>query len=305
MQSDDLGGGPILKESDLCKAIPTLKDKFVVDLVNGVDTLHDLLRKQSRRNDRFFQRMFDGMTGQGARRQTTVGQIITEAIEDILDLQKDLTYELANANLALHRNSLALTRVNDKVGMLNSRVADGLEYLASVVRKLQHSVDALEVHVHDVRMAGDAQQHLEYVISCWTAGKYERLPVLGRCFVALEELRWGAFGAYYRTHQTDVSLLLDTAKNLMTTRLAADLDVLPNDRVDTDDWVRPVRWRDAAGAIAYLVEDYEPLPSLACISSGVVPRDEWSQDIPLRASASRLATEMVEEVFVRDHTTGG
>ncbi len=39
--------------------------------------------------------------------------------------------------------------------------------------------------------AGDQS---EQIFTRWRAGAYDATVVLGRCFIVLEELRWGAFG---------------------------------------------------------------------------------------------------------------
>ncbi|MBE0472304.1 MAG: hypothetical protein IBX55_22695, partial [Methyloprofundus sp.] len=62
---------PITNDSDLVKAFPALKEKFVVDFANGIDVVNDFSRVQNQRQG-FFNRMVDGFTGQSRRRQDQI-----------------------------------------------------------------------------------------------------------------------------------------------------------------------------------------------------------------------------------------
>ena len=60
-----------------------------------------------------------------------------------------------------------------------------------------------------------AGEHSEQIFTRWRAGAYDGWSLPGRCFVALEELRWGAFGDACRLANADVVLMLKD--NLRTT----------------------------------------------------------------------------------------
>lgn len=63
-----------------------------------------------------------------------------------------------------------------------------------------------------------AGEHSEQIFTRWRAGAYDGWSLPGRCFVALEELRWGAFGDACRLGNADVVAMLKDNLRTMATR---------------------------------------------------------------------------------------
>ena len=118
--------------------------------------------------------------------------------------------------------------------------------LADLRRELKHELKRLEARVAKVEAKTDAERHMNLVLSRWGANEYQRLPILARCYVAFEELRWGAFGHFCRTHPGDGDVLLETLqyKAMSQMRIDAGLDS-PQDRVDTEVWISEIKKRVA------------------------------------------------------------
>lgn len=300
---------PISRDSELCKVIPPVVDKHIVDLVNSVEVIGGQLRVQEQRSG-MAKRLYDGITGKGARRQTKVNASLRQAAESSLHWLEDLTLELSGTNRELVRHGIALEQVNLSVARLYGRVGDLATYakgLASDLERLgemvKSEVGELEARLQKVEAQGEAQGHLDNVMSRWGARRYDRLSVLGRSYAALEDLRWGFFGQYCRLEGRG-SQLLETAANRVMKCMADDLGLSsPNERTDTSAWLRPDEWEDGSEALAYLAEDYgQRMPPLVAVASGSVPLEGWPGDVPIRASASRLAEELVETMFQSGHS---
>ena len=152
----------------------------------------------------------------------------------------------------------------------------------------------------------DAELQLENVFSKWRAGGYEGFSLAGRCYAALEELRWGKFGEYCRRHHHDgrCGVLVETLKYRATAQMKADAS-LPSvrKRIPTADWTRPISGAplaDAQDALAYLGGDHQGCPFVSAVSQAwdgqgedkdVYPR------VPFISSAERMAGGLAHELF--------
>ncbi|SPW55503.1 Methyl-accepting chemotaxis protein [Escherichia coli] len=70
-------------------------------------------------------------------------------------------------------------------------------------------------------------------------GDMRHFPPAGRCYVALEELRWGAFGDVIRQSETgQVNQLLDILRHKALTQMAQErVAVSATVRLNTLDWL--------------------------------------------------------------------
>ena len=71
---------PITPDSPVCQILSSLPEKFVVDFANGIDVTSDHLRVQRERTG-VFARLYDGFTGQGARRNAAIQASLADGVE--------------------------------------------------------------------------------------------------------------------------------------------------------------------------------------------------------------------------------
>ncbi|CDL34054.1 Methyl-accepting chemotaxis protein [Enterobacter hormaechei] len=65
----------------------------------------------------------------------------------------------------------------------------------------------------------------------WRAGQYDGWSLAGRCFIVLEELRWGAFGDACRLANSDVAAMLkDNLRSMAANYLAQEINASPTTR---------------------------------------------------------------------------
>ena len=304
---------PIGRDSHLCGVIPPLLDKYVVDfaqsihLVVDINKVGDHLRVQGKRDKAFSSRVHDVLFGQRARRQANVNARLHQIAKGTLDWLEDLTQELTATNRGLAQHGLALAEVNASVARLCSQLAGVAGEIGDVARRLEHlqedirrEMGKLDARLRKVEAKGDASAHLHNVFSRWEdARRFDQLSVLGRCYAAFEDLRWGPFGGYVRVHAEHGSELLETVANRAMRCMANDLGLSSvAERVETTAWLKPDEWRDGLDALEYLAEHYgETIPPVVAISSGRLPVNEWSHDVPLITSAERLANALANEMF--------
>ena len=291
-----------LPDNEACQILACLPEKFIVDFANGIDITQDHLRVQ--KNLSFFTRVKEGLSGQSSARQHAINSALADGVEASLTWLTELTSSLATTNYAL-------TQVNDRVTSLVSDTAtlahysaDTREQLNALSLQVSQKLSHLEQHLHRVDMLQRGQLHLDQIFSSWSAGRYSALPLAGRCYVALEELRWGAFGDVIRhgdTHQANQ--MIDILKNKALAQLAADHGSLASARHDTHSWlswhagqILQNDWPETLNWMAdWCTKDAHPV-----IWSATQKYDDLPLRMPRLCSAERIATSMVDEIFSRE-----
>lgn len=299
---------PISPDEPICQTLTCLPEKFIVDFANGIDVVHDHLRVQRMRTG-FAQRLWDGFTGTHTRRQNAMQASLVDGVEASLNWLCELSETVAHSNLAI-------AKVNDRVTNLTSHVTTLVGYSATTRRQLEHVASRLEARIQDINeevaridFIQKVQLNLDKVFSKWDAGHFAVLSPAARCYVALEELRWGALGDFCRAHasQRESFEFMDLAVNRATKQLAGDIGESVNTPARTDEWLRwppmPRFVRDGVGdlpdAVAYLA-DGVTAEAAPFVVSAVRHPSPLPQALPLIANAHRVAKAMAEEVFAQE-----
>ncbi|HFS4350166.1 TPA: diguanylate cyclase regulator RdcB family protein [Escherichia coli] len=259
-----------IADNRVCQVLTCLPEKFVVDFANGIDVAQEHIRTAGERT--LFRRLKEGMTGEGAARQNAINASLAQGVEASLRWLTELTTSLATTNYAI-------TRVNDRVSSLVSDTAMLAHY----------SADTRE------------QLHLEQIFSWWSAGRYASFSPAGRCYVALEELRWGAFGDVIRQGETgQVNQLLDILRHKALTQMAQESGGSATVRLNTLDWLggqgreqADNEWHDAINWLGdWCSEERHPV-----IWSTTQAAEHLPVRMPRLCSAERLSESMVDEIF--------
>lgn len=296
---------PITADAPVCQTLRSLPEKFIVDFANGIDVARDHLRVQRGRTS-FFNRLYDGFTGQGARRQAEINASVVDGVEASLNWLCELSESLAQSNLAM-------AQVNDRVTWLTDHVAELAHYSANTRQQLEtlaHRLgERMQVMAEEIKRIDFIQQvqlNLDAVFSKWEAGCFATLSPAARCYAALEELRWGALGDYCRAYagHRQCSDFMQIAANRATKQLTVDIEGVLETPVDTAKvWLTAPsstgRDDDADNmrqALAYLAdgmtEDCAPFVSAAALHPANLPLK-----VPRIAAPRRVAEAMVYEVF--------
>ena len=186
---------------EIARAMPNLPDKFIVDFANSIPIINDHVRVQRKRTG-FFNRCMDAFTGNGARRQAEVNASVSMALEGAFELLQDMTNSLAETNFAV-------VKVNERVNDLCQHVQAVAGYAKETrdqLEQLRQSVNErfsrMEARIAHLDWKYEAHKQLEVVMCKWLEGNYRAFPAAQRCYLALEELRWGTFGDFCRNHDS-------------------------------------------------------------------------------------------------------
>ncbi len=289
-------------DSEVCKVLPYISEKFLVDFANSIDVTHDHIRTQKERNS-FFSRCIDGFTGKGVQRQTLINSSVNDAAKGALEWLAELTEDL-------ELGEIATAKVNDEVAILEMEVSSLAEGFITTRKKLNLLAEELsfrmckvEQDVARIDFIQRVQNNLDEVFYSWEAGHSIKLSIGGRCYAAAEELRWGAFG-YYCSHNTgkERDKFVKQAINRAVIQMAKDANVTSNTRLSVyDNWLKlPVfssMEDDLQEGLAYSADgfDAETAPIIISLTQDLPER---LVRVPLIASASRLAEAIIDEVFM-------
>ena len=289
----------IEQEIPICKTLPMLYDKWLVDAVNGIGVAQARIVVQGRRSG-IGARLWDAITGKGASRDAETNARLADAVDGSLRWLGELTESMAHTNLALARVNHAVCRLGDDVARIADVAADTRERLHEFGKAVEVQYDALEARLQRVEAKSEARGHIDYVFSKWKADEdYARLPLAQRCYAALEELRWGPLGTFCRAFPAEGREMLDRIRNEAAAQLRDDGALrTPQTRVPTEAWLeRPgVPLADAPEALAYLAEDHVGAPFVEAVTR-VQAGAPLPQAVPLISSPTRVATALVDEVL--------
>lgn len=296
----------ITPDTPLCQALSCLPEKFVVDFANGIDVAREHVRVQRQRSG-FFNRLYDGFTGQGMRRQAEINASLGDGVQASLQWLGELSHSLARSNWAIAQVNERVTALSGHVAQLAHYSADTREQLHALAQQLGERMQAMGQEIARIDMTQQAKLNVDMAFSKWAAGRFGALSPAGRCYATLEELRWGALGDYLRQcpdpreHERFRELVADKAVQ----QLAQDTGTRPQQVQDTASvWLAtpPARSSQAAlatdemqQALAYLADGTDT--QAAPFVHSAVQLRRAAQAVPMIADARRLAEAMVGEVF--------
>lgn len=295
---------PIQLNSDLCKTLTSVPEKFIVDFANGIDVARDHLRVQHDRSG-FFVRLWDGFTGTSARRQSAINASLIDGVEGSLKWLTQLSKELANSNLSIAKVNYRVTQLTTQICSLIDYSEDTRNQLESLGVELNERIKLLDNNIIRIDFVQKVRINLDQVFDKWEAGRFVGLSPAGNCYAAIEELRYGAFGDYCRMHKgIERDRFLEQAVDRATVQLAKDVEASASSRLSVNDiWLKlpaPVkRNKDWADALAYLANGFS-LQDAPLITTIARQLPEGQAGVPLIAGASRIAETVIQEAFLEN-----
>lgn len=280
--------------------LPMLTDKFIVDFANGIHVTNDHIRVQKQRTG-FISRLADGITGAGTSRQAEINANLSNGVESSLKWLGELSESHAQSNYAIVCVNNRLNTLKHDVAKIANYSADTRQVLDALSVQVAERCNYLEYKIAQIDYVQRAQINMDAVFSKWAAGKYQHLALANRCYAALEELHWGAFGDFYRSNigGKDQQHFLDIAKNKAISQLSKDIAANSDMRLSAQDWLATPRSTNAvtlAEALSYLGDTANDVKQPFIYSATQQPKD-----LPLRmprlCSADRVGGAFLNEVF--------
>lgn len=289
-----------VKDSEICQMLTCIPEKIIVDFANGIDVGRDHLRVQKERTG-FVAHLYDDLTGKAVRRQNEINTSLLGGVEASLKWLTELTNSLATSNLAI-------AKVNDRVNSLKLDVAkiahysvDTRQQLESLAINLDQRCNSIEQEIARIDFMQRVLFNLDEVFHKWQAGRYASFSLSGRCYAAIEELRWGAFGDYCRTNSGKMrNNLINDLTNRAISQLANDAECKATSRLDTLNWLEHPKGRDvipdAQEALAYMGDWFKEEETPFAFTISQTPK-LLHLNIPRLCSAERITETLVSEIF--------
>ena len=286
--------------TETLSTLTCLPEKFIVDFANGIDVSRDhqrMLKDQS-----FGSRLLNTFNGKNARRQYEINQNIVEGLDSSLTWLSELSESVAKSNLAL-------TKVNDRVNSLlldTAKIAHfsatTRDQLKAFALKTADHLTLLEANIKRIELEQHGMFHLDQVMTRWEAGVFNGFTLGGRCYAALEELRWGEYGDLLRqSPNQQTNTFIESLKNKAIVQMARDAQVTSLQRIDTREWLTlpTVMLKDGQEALSYMGDwcDENQHPIAHTITQFEASRSRY---MPRICSSERLVTGLVDEIFEVD-----
>ena len=280
------------------RTLECIYPKFMVDLVQGVDAVrHTHLGPQQLQ---FRERLTQEIITHTRLRPWSMAGLLNENAA----LRLGLAEKLASM---LDPGHLALTRMADKLIALrqqaNQRVQQSpglLHQYAELSSHFRQRATYKEKALTQRGLTVQAGEHSEQIFTRWRAGNYDGWSLAGRCYIALEELRWGAFGDACRLANDDVAAMLkDNLRSMAANYLAQGINASPATRHFYHQWL-------ATPTAPGLMDHKDMLGWLGDWCQADKHPVSWSVTqnwqtvalgMPRLCSAKRLVDAMVEEIF--------
>ncbi|WP_194207197.1 diguanylate cyclase regulator RdcB family protein [Superficieibacter sp. 1612_C1] len=280
------------------RPLESVHAKFIVELVLGIDNPRQTAIAPQQL--RFRERLMNDIMAQAQLRSWSMVDALSENPAMRVGLADKLASTLDPGYLALtkmgHHLHILQQKGNETPGVLQLYATTGERFL----RRAEHKQRALSRRGLMVQ----AGEHSEQVFTRWHAGSYSGWSLAGRCFVALEELRWGAFGDACRLATGEAkALLMDNLRATATQYLAQSINAAPATRHFYHQWL-------STPVTPAPMDHKEMLCWLGSACDSERHPVSWSVTqtwqtialgMPRLCSAMRLAVAMVDEIFQEEN----
>lgn len=280
------------------RPLESVHAKFIVELVLGIDNPRQTAIAPQQL--RFRERLMNDIMAQAQLRSWSMVDALSENPAMRVGLADKLASTLDPGYLALtkmgHHLHILHQKGNETPGVLQLYATTSERFL----RRAEHKQRALSRRGLMVQ----AGEHSEQVFTRWHAGSYSGWSLAGRCFVALEELRWGAFGDACRLATGEAkALLMDNLRATATQYLAQSINAAPATRHFYHQWL-------STPVTPAPMDHKEMLCWLGSVCDSERHPVSWSVTqtwqtialgMPRLCSAMRLAVAMVDEIFQEEN----
>lgn len=180
-------------------------------------------------------------------------------------------------------------------------VFDRHSQLSKLRTQLTLKLEQLENRLQSVNLIEHGREHYEQVFALWNQGHYFPFSPAGRCYIALQELCWGAFGeAIQLADDVKKTRLIEEVRVRVIDKLASEVSVSSHTRHYYHEWLTTptspgvLEYKDA---LAWLgdtshVEKQPVSYSVTQTWRGI------SLGMPRICSAMRLGGALVDELLV-------
>jgi len=281
------------------RTLTCINDKFIVDFALGIGVVRQPRHTQQS------QSFYENLRGQ----LVTQYQDVQRGLEGVFTPHSSAAISwLTEFITSLEPGYLATRLVREKLHQLEqtaifTRPETFGGYLPrdKLRTQLTFKLEQMENQLQSINLAEHGRKHYEQVFTRWDLGGYFPFSPAGRCYVALQELYWGAFGeAILFADDLQKARLIEEVRERVIDKLASEASASSHTRHYYHEWL-------TTPASAGVLEYKEALAwlgdtchiELQPVSYSVT--QTWrgiSLGMPRICSAIRLGGAMVDELLV-------
>lgn len=224
----------IIHHEKINTLFPFIKDKMVIDFVNGLNVAQRLNQHQHEISTNFIQRNISLLSGKTQMAQNNINDHM------IAGLQACKAYfDEISQHQQEHAN--AILQINQTLNQTQQYVAEIADYLVDFKEQVQEMNIELSSRIHRLEWADKADFQLNYLLEAWLAEKYHQLSPIAQCYLVLDNLNRGDYGFFIRQlDETQRQMRLDTLKNKIINVQKQLLGCNAHDDLLKAKWLTPV-----------------------------------------------------------------
>lgn len=280
------------------RTLSSLSEKFVVDFAMGIDVARQPWSSQQSKE--FYEQLVKVFVVGTRRNSVLAGMAPQDDLEASLVRLGLLSADLAKSYLANSQISERIAQLEPVSARTAHHSAAARGRLLALRQQISQRLSRIESDLEHSDLLRQGMVHSEQIFSRWRSGHYFSFSPAARCYVALEELRWGTFGDAVRLGSPQqAEQLIEHVRGLAISRLAEEVDASPRTRHYFHEWL-------ATPTSPGLLEHKDALTWLGdgCnierqpVSYSVT--QSWqgvALGMPRICSAMRLGSALVDEVF--------
>ncbi|OPH34075.1 Uncharacterised protein [Moraxella atlantae] len=215
---------------------PYIKDKMVIDFINGLDTAKHLNQQNHAVSQDFIKRNLALISGKQQMAQSNINDHLIAGLEACQAYFAEISYhQQAHANAIIK-----LKQTLDQTQIHVTEIAYYVSDLQNQANQLQAELSQANRRIDQLEQSEKAKAQLEGLLSAWQAERFSQLSPMGQCFLVLDTLSWGDYGLYVRQlDNNERQQQLDTLRNKIINVQKALLKCGANDDLLKQDWLKP------------------------------------------------------------------
>ncbi len=155
--------------------IPTVSDKALINLVNGIQVNKDIIRY--RKNRGFFGKLFDRLDGSDSKRKILLDGNIIAGQEALHNWVLELTDSLNISQIALEVTQKSLLEARNAIRNQKQCLQLQEEKLNQLAEQINIRINNIETRLRQLEIRVTANEDLDRIITAWAAGQtYNNLP---------------------------------------------------------------------------------------------------------------------------------
>lgn len=274
-------------------------EKFIVDFAQGMGVIRQ--SRHTHQSKSFYESLRSQLVMQHHDVQRGLGKIFTPHSTMAISWLAEFIHSLEPGYLALRRVQGRVLQLEQASILTEDSTFDGYPQQERLSVQLATKMEQIENHLLSVNLVERARTHCEHVLAGWRAGNYSPFSPVGRCYVALQELYWGAFGeAMLFCNDPQKTELIEAVRVQVVDQLANEVNASSHTRHYYHQWLTTPPSQgvmEYKEALAWLgdTSDIDKQP----VSYSVT--QTWrgiSLGMPRICSAMRLGGALVDELFI-------